>query len=171
MGECAYRIKAKWPGKIPEETLTLIKNLFEEHTEAYDYWQEHRNQSGEEFWPEFQKKHPITAQYAQAIGKDPNELSGKMDFGIGDLTAEEDEIFYEAQNVWHFSDWSDLAEWLRSLGAKWVVFDSEEDRLESFEYFDHKTIVQDILKKKEILPTLMHINDELNELIAEELKK
>lgn len=111
MGECAYRIKAKWPSPVPEETLKLIQKLFDENQEAYEYWQEHRDLSGEEFWLGFGKNFPVTAQYAKFMyGKDPEELSGKLDFG-GEkhnfyYDSDDFEIFYEAEKVWHYSNWS-----------------------------------------------------------------
>jgi hypothetical protein len=174
MGECAYRIKAKWPDKIPKKTMKLIQKLFDENQEAYEYWQEHRDQSGEEFWSEFEKNFPVTAQYAKFMyGKDPTELSGKLDFGSDHnfyYNPDDFEIFYEAGQVWHFANWEPLAEWFRSLGASRVIYDSEEEQFESFEYYNYKTIVEDILKKKELLPMLMGINEEFNELISEHLK-
>lgn len=174
--ECAYRIKAQWPGPIADETLELINKLFQENQEAYDYWQEHRNQSAEEFWPVFEKNYPATAQYTKTMyGKDPVDLSGKLDFGQTDhktfYDSDKYEIFYDAEQVWHFADWEPLGDWFRSLGATRVIWESEEDPLDSFEYFNYKTIVEDILKKKELLPLLMGINKEFDELISEHLKQ
>lgn len=180
MAECSYRIKAKWPGKIPKETLKLIEKLFSENWKVEEYWQNNRNVAPKDFWPEFKKKFPATYQYVthELEGDDdPEELSGIIDFGGRGISDEDqlinvgsNEIFYEAERVWHFADWSALAEWLRSLGATKVIWDSEEERAEPFEYYNYNIIIEDILNHKETLPTLMGINKELDELISEKLK-
>jgi hypothetical protein len=60
------------------------------------------------------------------------------------------------------------------LGAIKVVWNTEENGcggIDSLNLYEWEEIVKDILKKKQILPLLMGINKELDELISGILKK
>lgn len=176
MGECAYRIKAKWRRGIPQESRDLIEKLLEENREAYNYWQENRSKKAAEFWPEFEKRFPASTEYAKfikAYNNDPyDDMSGKFDFGQDDAgMGFTDYVFsLESDGVWHFADWQPLADWLEHLGAHRVIWDSEENQSDCFDFYDWGEIVARILEKKELLPLLKGITDDLDELIAEGLE-
>lgn len=85
-----------------------------------------------------------------------------------------DEMDYQA-SVSHMADWTHVAESLKKeFGASKVVWTNEENgcgSLDDLQFEDNERIVQDILKRKTLLPSLLGINDELDALIADKLKE
>ena len=184
MGEANYRLVARFPSKDKtDKAMDKIYNLFMENSDAYAYWQDNRGKSKKEFWPKFKSEFPATTEYLITIGKVDgdcnNGLSGILDFGQYQdeeeldhyLNANDDTIEFYGESVWHFSDWEPLAKYIRTLGASKIVWNSDEYENDWPKLEDHAQIVQDILEKKEILPTLLGINKDLDELIEISLKK
>jgi hypothetical protein len=85
-----------------------------------------------------------------------------------------DELLYSAF-VSHMEDWTHVAESLKKeFGAARVVWGNEENgcgSLDGLQFEDNERIVQDILKRKTLLPGLLGINEELDALIADKLKE
>lgn len=180
MGSCAYRIRAKWPKKLCTPALKKkVTALFKENDGAYDYWQNNREEDNLEkrkkFWEELEKKFPVSAEYCKVTGffGGPTEkLSGNFDLGqeedIEDLFGKTSIMDFDAGNVWHFTDWTPLAKYLKSLGATKVVWDSEEDQKELFSLYEYDEIVNAVLEQAD-LPTLIGIHPDLDELIEEKM--
>jgi hypothetical protein len=165
MGECTYYLKAQF--KTPAEAkkvLPKIQEFLREAQKAYDFWQKNR---GEEsvfadnagFWTTMQEGFPTVYKYLEELGKTgkgrSNELSGIMDFGqhmedIEGILQSGNEICYSACDVWHFSDWSYLAAFIKThFKAVKVVIASEEDgcgSLDSLNLYEYEEIVTALVK-------------------------
>lgn len=184
MGTCAYFLRAVWPNKIPDKTKTEIKALLLEFAQgqpdnAYDYWQEHRSTKPKAFWTSFKKLFPkATILLNQYVGKDCDGLlSGHMDYGGVDALAHHlnftgNVMTYSASDVWHFSEWDLLCNYLKTLGAIRACYVSEESTSpgDILEAQDSLEIVRDILKNKKALPTLIGISPILDAHIANIMK-
>jgi len=188
MGECAYYIKALFRDeKEAKKAAVRFNKLLKESTGAYDFYQK----NPPNFWDEFKCKFPEstiyvkkyvlkchTDQEASHLLKNPHDkLSGNLDFGQSDLEAGQfnNILVYGDSNVWHMASWDNLATYLViELGAIKAVWNTEENgcgSIDSLNLYEWEEIVKDILKKKQILPLLMGINKELDELISGILKK
>jgi len=171
MGECAYRLKALWPIKgIPKESKDIIENFLKDFEEALRYWETEESYS-DEFLEKFEKKFPAFTKFVKSTGINNFNTECKLDLG------ENHEIYWEsntfslnASQVWHFADWNPLANWIKSLGAKRVIWESEEFKEDPFDFYDWEEITKNILSKKELLPLLKGINIDFDELIEERLK-
>jgi hypothetical protein len=165
MGECTYYLKAQFKNKsAATKARPKIKKFLKEAIKAYDYWQKHRggDTSNTTFWRAFKTKFPTIYEYLKsaglADGGKGNELSGTLDFGqceddIDNICLMDSAIGYVATNVWHFSDWSNLAAFITSkFGAVKTVWSSDEDgcgSLEGLQLYDYEGIVEVLLKKAE----------------------
>ena len=190
MGEAVYYMTIRFPKGVGTKVMPEIQEFLRQGVKAYDFWQDNRGRKNRKsFWKDFEAHFPMIADYLKTSlpsvwGKDHNNgLAGNLSFGeLDDIehmslkqTGKGDELNYSAM-VWHFADWGHLTKYVREkwggLKEGWV---SDE-----YKYIDgsmwpklenYKEIVSDLLEKAEILPTLMGINKELDELIAETLKK
>jgi hypothetical protein len=85
-----------------------------------------------------------------------------------------DGFAYEA-SISHMKDLTGVAESIaKKFGASKVVWANEEggcSNLDSLFFENNERIVQDILERKTLLPSLLGINDELDALIADKLKE
>jgi hypothetical protein len=192
MGECAYYFKAEFPTK--KEALAASKKLnkfFLQARHAYDYWQNPlallKDQrfpiaqlDNKLFWNTFQERYPLVTEYVkheQLFGRDPGVLSRKLDFGqtsdnetilIGDT------VGWCDSSVGHMSDWSPLCAFVKEVyGAVRAVYGNEEDgcaSLESLNLYEWEDIVKAILKQKKVLPLLLHVNNDLDELIERTMR-
>lgn len=150
MGSCVYYLKAYG---CKESDVEKIKSLLFELYEAENFWQDSRGIYEESkklpqdvFWSEFENKFPNVSKYLKFIkkfGKDSNNaLAGYLDFGTDDdiedslyITSnytdksgvDYGELRYSAE-VWHMSDWTGFAKFLKKeFGLKRVNWVSEED--------------------------------------------
>lgn len=136
MGECNYCIVAQFKNKPSEKKQKAIKDFFREGSQAEYYWQDHRSQTSQEFWPAFRTLFPVVTEYLQTCTNvfnecfNGNSLSGLLNFGT------EDEIdnmrFYKYFSyepyVWHMADWGPLAKFMKTkFEATLVWTGSEED--------------------------------------------
>lgn len=181
--ECEYRIRAKWPANLCTEVKEKVAALFRENTQTYDLWQTLREntnlQMRAEFWSSLEKNFPSSAEFCKVngfFGGPTEKLCGNFDFGQSNIT-DVDDLFgntpildYKAASVWHMADWDALAKYLESLGATKVIWDSEENQDEVFSLYRYDEIVEQILEKA-LLPTLIGIHPDLDELIEEKLQK
>lgn len=171
MGECTYYLKAQFKNKTATtKALPKIKKFLKEAIKAYDYWQSHRggDTSNTTFWRAFKTKFPIIYEYlksaALANGGKGNELSGTLDFGqseedIDNICLGSTTIGYAATNVWHFSDWSNLAAFITSeFGAVKTVWASEEDgcgSLKGLQLYDYEGIVKSLVDNSRLDEVLL----------------
>jgi hypothetical protein len=160
MGECAYYFKAQFKDdKTAKLTKPLMQQFLLEAQKAYSFWQGHRGDTdAKKFWREFSKDFPMTTAYAKEAklyGKPQEKLSGHLDFGQDEndvqyLNLSGSELGYCATNVWHFADWSDLANFIKTyFKAIKVVVASEEDgcgSLESLNLYEYEEIVKALVK-------------------------
>jgi hypothetical protein len=127
------------------------------------------------------KSYPLVLEYLQSIPEDLNtmDIGHHLQFTNDpdcDLFEQYENIIqYYANNISVMAEWNYLANFIKlKFKTLKVVWDNESngcgsiDFLELFEWAD---IVKDILKQKCVLPTLMGINQELNELIGITLKE
>lgn len=166
MGECTYYFKAQFKSATAaKKAFPKIQAFLEESRAAYRFWQNNRGDktSDKDFWEVF-SNYKTVCKYLTCTPVTPgggrnNELSGKLDFGQedGDLVIDGAVIGY-ANIVWHFSEWSYLAEFLKEhFGATRVVVASEEDgcgSLENLSLYDYEAIVTDLVataKKNRVL--------------------
>jgi len=143
MGECMYYLKARFPKGTLTKKKSKIFKFFEKNQEE--------SEDVDSGW---------------AYDTNGEELTNR-------LCMEKDELSYMA-SVSHMADWTHIAESLKGFGAEKVIWGTEEDgcySLDSLQFEDHERIVQDILKRKTLLPSLLGINDELDALIADKLKE
>ena len=184
MGECAYYLKAAFPTEaIAIKVEKKLNAFFKESMDAYTFWQASRDSEAEDsFWKVYSKKFPRMMKYLTAsnIGQRGNPdwkgLSGHADFGQDDYVVlrQGNVLCWEASSVWHFANWQPLADFIKSeYSATKVVWATEEggcSSLEALQLYNWKQIVQDILDHKELYPTLIGINDELNILLEPLMK-
>jgi len=132
MGEAIYYAKWKYTNKMLAKTaLTKISSFLQETQEAYDFWQENRGNTPDEFWPKFKNKFPkcynFLASFHLAGGDCNNALAGTMSVGHEDCYIDELEVRYSAE-VWHFAEWSPFVQWLAiDTGAESYGYVSDED--------------------------------------------
>lgn len=180
MGSAYYYLKATFPKPLKKKEVGAITKFFLEGSEAEYYCQQNLNldKSPENFWLEFKKKFPIITLYLQSIhifGGGTEYLSGNINFGsdIENLYINGPSLTYYAE-VWHFATWDPIGNFLIShFGAINYKYLSDEylDPIEMLEQEETNEIVNDLLKQKEILPTLIGINPLLDARIAETLEK
>ena len=134
MGSAVYHMKAR----VDESQVEPIKAFIAEGIGAYEFWQENRGKTPDEFWPEFREKFPLVTEYLKSMGMDveagdnSNSLAGNLDFGNeGDeedieYSTEKGELHY-ASEVWHFANWSPFMAFLEShFGAEKTGWLSDE---------------------------------------------
>jgi hypothetical protein len=146
MGEAVYYLKARFESREDvERAMPQVVTLIKQGIEAQEWWQEHRNMEQDDrpaFWKEFVERFPAVTEYLGETGHSTfrnsivggdcnNELSGELDFGCDESDLESimicgNEIWYSAL-VWHFADWTRLAESFYRFGAKRVGWISDED--------------------------------------------
>lgn len=181
MGECAYYIKAHF--KTEEEAQKAAEELsefIEEANKAYNFYQNKGSGKDPQDWIDFEKQYPRVAEYAKTLpgwGKDFNEFSGKLDFGQNgnEFIWDGKTIGYGDYDVWHFADWDPWAEYIKTkYKALKVVWDTEENgcgSLNGLLLYDYEGIVNAILTKKKLLPMLMGLHDDLDDILKTEFKK
>ena len=183
MGSAFYYLKATFPKPLKKKEKDTITTFFLEGAKAEIWWQDNRGRKDvKNFWIEFEKQFPTVCLYLKFMklfGKDhSNGLAGKLDFGTeedvnNNLCTEGISLRYHAE-VWHFASWDGLGAFLKShFGAIDFKYLSDEylDPSEILEMKDTNVIVQDILRQKKILPTLIGINPVLDAMISETLTK
>jgi hypothetical protein len=99
---------------------------------------------------------------------------GETDFGNSPVYQSGSELAWDAV-VWHMSDWGPLCDFIqKKFGATKVVWDTEEGgcgSLENLNLYDWEDIVRTILKKKKILPLLLHVHNDLDIFIEREMRR
>ena len=84
-------------------------------------------------------------------------------------------IQYVGVDVWHFTDWSHWSTFIKNkLNALKVVCCNEEQgvgSLDGLTLYEWEDIVKDILNHPGVLPTLLGINEELDDLIGQVVAK
>lgn len=177
MGTATYYLRATWPTKVPTKTKKAILDLLQDLGKAYTYWQENRNKKPEEFWPTFEINYPHATKFLESMpykGDCNNGLSGKLDYGQDHkeiqmrLTFSGNVMMYYME-VWHFMDWQPLCNYLENeLGASKTDYLSDEhtNPFEILEAKENTAIVEDLLKNKKALPTLMGLSKDLDARIA-----
>lgn len=183
MGECAYYLKAAFATEaVAKKMESKFDEFFAEAREAYELYQSGRQTDPKEFWKEFSKQCPLVMEYVKTIpdykpGCDPNFLSGNLDFGQdenNEVLRQGNVLCWGDCQVWHMADWSYLAAFLKSkYGANRVVWNTEENgcgSLDSLQLYDWEGIVQAILKQKDVLPLLLKVHEDLDELLESKLK-
>ena len=178
MGECYYYLKARFPkGSITKKKEKRIEEFFLQGDEAETWvWKQDGKKISQ---TEFNEKFPVIAEFLKISGMEvsDNRALEFADCGGSEvmdrLTITDREVSFYSE-VSHMADWQPIADFLtKEFGASKVVWDVEENGcggLDSLEFEDNEQIVQDILKHKKILPTLLGINKELDALIAEQMK-
>lgn len=176
MSECAYYLKAEFPTEaIAEKVEPQLNAFFVEARKAYD---DNDLLDLKRFLSMFSERYPLVMEYATTSNfKEYNDLSGYFDFG-----QDNDEVFRKgnvlrwcSSRVGHMTDWTPLATFIKNkFGAIKVIWGNEENGCASFDslpLYAWEEIVKDILKHKELRPLLLHINDELDQLLAQTLRR
>ena len=182
MGECAYYLKAAF--KSPAEAKKAagkIERFLKQVKEAHEFYQE--GSPRKDFWVEFEERFPTVMEYVKTLPGYKLQpelfiLSGKLDVGtdesneclcLGNVVAWGDAC------VWHMAEWGPLALFIKEkFGAIKVVTDNEENgccSLGALQLYDYESIVTDILKNKALLPLLIGVNKDLDELVEPRLRK
>ena len=140
MGEATYYILARCETPTQAEVLlTKFRDLNDEGVRAYNWWQSHRGEPNDKFWPVFRATFPLVSDYLDHdtpnVTEPSNGLAGLLDFideEDGQLYAEETDLCGNG-TVWHCADWGPLTHWLVRHGAVQSVWLSDEDGVD---YFD-----------------------------------
>ena len=174
MGSCFYYMKVTFPKNINKKTQTAITKFFDEMKDAYDYWQNNRDQDPSRFWPEFDKKYPTAVLYLKSVNKHHNccnnGLSGYMDLGSRDDQPrfDKNKMFY-CSEVWHFMDWNPITEFIKNhfgaYNSNWVS-DEHLDYFDCIDANENNQIIEDVLKRKDLFPLLIGINPDLDNKLS-----
>lgn len=166
-----YYLKATFPQPLKKKEIIALKNFFKEMYNAADYWQEQEK----DFRLNCKKLFPTIALYLK--GANMNNLSGTFLYKIEDDDLDLDingtELIYRGYEQSSYLDLDRLANFLKSHFGTIDVRYMSESEMEISDYIDmemNNEIIEDILKHKEILPTLLRINPILDAKIAEALK-
>lgn len=185
MGQCGYSFKIGFVNTTAaRKALPKIRAFLKQDIKAYTFWQDERDNSDAAFWSRFELEFPLITEYLKAKypsdwgSTNGNTLSGKLDFGQEEelyLNQDGSEINYYANDVSHLNDWGPMVDFLKEkyLAVK-GVWGSEESGIsspENLNLFDWEGIVRKILKCKPLLPQMMGMHEELDELIQYEIKK
>jgi hypothetical protein len=163
MGECAYYMKVEFRTK---RDATKAKPQFEKFIqECVDA---HAIDDNEKL-KEYLAGHPLVNEFATTLEK----IDDIPDIGIGWESGQEDNVLcLVAYDNWHMANWTDLVEFIKTKFKARVVWDTEDEGcggLDSLQLHDWEAMIKSLLKEKKILPTLIHIHPELDELIAQTL--
>lgn len=184
MSEAFYYMKAIFPQPLNKKEKEDITSFFTEMCDAADHWHKHREFSDEEvFWNDFQTRFPVVSQYISSIKSLTRPYNGNSFTGVLMHRTDEDitdRIFLEGSEFYLSSEQSSffspdhIGNFLKShFGA--VIFrwgdDIEIDYHGILDAEITNEILTDLLKQKEILPTLIGINPILDAKIAETLNK
>lgn len=138
MGEAVYTLKASF--KDVEAGAKKLRKLLTQVGKAYDYWQDNRGKTPEQFWPKFKAKFPLAVKLLSftdvKIGGDcGNALAGllsyceyskHLDLDSGGGADGSGIVIYRAE-VWHFANWRGLGLYVRDvLGGTRVSWKSSE---------------------------------------------
>jgi hypothetical protein len=183
MGECAYYLKAEFTTEHQaKKMLPRVQAFLIEASESYKALNyataqiDRKSPSGQKKYREI---YPTMSEYVNFIGGFKN-LDHNQDFGqdtdeINSIDQEGNILSYQAGSVGHMTSWTSLCEFIKEkFGATRVVYGNEEGgcgSLDSLKLYEWEDIVKDILKQKEMLPNLLGINDELDILIEQKLKR
>lgn len=189
MGECAYYLKAAFRSPAEAQKAAVkIDAFFNDVKEAHEFWQEDRGQERkypypESFWVEFKKKFPSVMEYVKTLpdyepGATSNILAGNLDVGSdenNETLVNGNVVAWGDGCVWHMASWAPLCEFIKNkFGATRVVWDMEENgcgSLDSLLLYDYEGIVNEILKNKALLPLLIGVNEDLDELVEQKLSQ
>jgi len=145
MGEATFYLKAEFTSeKEARDTLPLFKELLIDQSNAYEYWQKYcredpRMEEKDRDFLHVNSKTPperyellkekfelafsiLPAYEVSTNDKNMNFLAGQLyDGGLeqieDNLDIEDTTIYFHAE-VWHFSTWDHLSEWLRERGSR-----------------------------------------------------
>ena len=178
MGECAYYLKAMFKNEATAEAIREpLDNLFKEMMEAAQ---------DTDFRPRLKacaKKYPLAVEYIKTLDSwadktDPHPES--LDFDVGSDANNEVErdgsvLYWGDAAVGHMTNWTPLAQFIKTkFNAVRVAWSNEEDAcasIDCLELYDWEGIVTDLLKQKALLPLMLRVNDELDELISLKLEE
>ena len=156
MGEARLSLTALFvDGLAAQAAATQLSALIAEGAE--DWWQEHRNEAPETFWPAFKARHPLTCQVlVHATYHDgktcrhvrilPDGENGDCDNGLAGVLDFADNVFDDEEPrelsrpvvkgrrltywavTWYWAIWEPLAQWLLDLGAKEVRWETPQGK-------------------------------------------
>ena len=184
MGECAYYFKAQFPTpKAAKAARPKALKLLHQMADAYNYYQGVNSDNKLGNVEEFKEKFPLVWEYLTIGFPDEtfekvSHFSGKLDFGQSkeDIQLEDYDgvLCYSQNDIWHFATWVGLVVYFEEkLGAIKAVWDNEEGgvgSLDLLQLYNWEEIVSDILKKAD-LHTLLGVNNDLDSMITERIKK
>jgi hypothetical protein len=175
MGECAYSLKAMFKNvAAAEAACEPLDNFFKEIMEA---------SQDTDFRPRLKacaKKYPLAVEYIKTLDAwadktDPHPESLYFDVGSdtdNSVEGYENVLCWSDACVGHMTSWTPLAKFIKTkFNAVRVVWCSEENANVSLELYDWEKIVTDLLKQKALLPLMLRVNDELDELISLKLEE
>jgi hypothetical protein len=134
MGSANYYLKAKYSSpEDASEAKDMLAAFIRETSNAYHFWQDHRDWPSKKFWAAF-AKFPLTLKFIDDTDQKTNDcnngLAGVMSFTESSDSHESvdvrgSEVWYHA-NVWHFADWGQLCQWLKEQGAVDAIYTTDE---------------------------------------------
>lgn len=173
MGSCAYYLKAMF--RTEDEATEIqprLERLFLQLIES---------RKDNSFRPRHKaasENYPLAMEFIKTLPtwKDKTDLRPQtyyVDVGGDETNGVEqyDNVLYWADaDVGHMTNWTPLVKFIKSkFNAVRVVWGSEENGVSSMDglsLYDWEAIVTDLLKQKAMLPLMLGINNELDELIS-----
>jgi len=178
MGSCAYYLKAMFKtaadAKAAREPLD---NLFKEMKEANEDidFRPRRKACAE--------KYPLAMEYIKTLDEwaDKTKLHPEsFSFDVGsdvdnEFQQDGNVLYWGDADVGHMTSWTPLAKFIKAkFNAVKVVWNMEENGVGSIDLlnlYDWEGIVNALLKQKALLPLMLRVNDELDELISLKLEE
>jgi hypothetical protein len=151
MGEATYYLLAEFEtSEDAKEVEEFARIVFEELSRFQDEWQTIRNTQGKSAKERHKillKEFPLVAKYIslpEPPDDDPpmNYLAGYCEINDNYYLQSDGRYLRLSDEVWHFADWSNIAEFFYKLGAKRVVWESDE-------YFDFFELLEEKLVNTE----------------------
>jgi len=180
MGECNYFFKAQFANN--KEALKAHKSLvafLKQAVKANEFYSPKQQDNGTTgFWAKFEQKFPLIAEYVKFIGHwggEAHNLSGLLDLGDPNETwVVEDVLCHIGVDVWHFADWVPFRKYFVEKFKPIKAVEGNEENgcanIVSLHLYEWEEIVKEILKQKSVLPMLMGIHPQLDELLAFKMK-
>jgi len=181
--ECAYYLKAAFRSPAEAQKAAVkLDAFFNDVKEANEFYQEERVDQ-KEFWVEFEKKFPSVMEYVKTLPDYKPEATSNILADYLDVGSDENNETLVNGNVvawgdgcvWHMASWAPLCEFIKNkFGATRVVWDMEENgcgSLDSLMLYDYEGIVNEILKNKALLPLLIGVHKDLDELVEQKLSQ
>lgn len=160
MGSCAYFIKADYPTiSDAQKALPQIR--------AFIKWMRKAHKDPRTTL-KLEKEDMTQLQQFQTETFDVGDGEYGKDSKVENLQRNGNVISYYDNDVGHMTSWGPFAKYLKDHGACRAVWNNEENSvfsLDNLQLYDWEGIVQDLLKQKKILPTLLGINEDLDTLI------